>query len=91
MAAKKHSGTSWFVALLPAVSPYSLSALFCLLYLYADTMQSCLTPFKCVNKEALELYAIIFDALYGSSILSSLLSTLDITNEHGLTKSFDIS
>ena len=42
-------------------------------------MQSCLlTPFKCVNTEAIELYGIIFIALYGSLILSSPLSTLAI-------------
>ena len=33
-----------------------------------------------VLTKAIELYMIIFDALYGSSILSSPLSTLDITN-----------
>ena len=63
------------------LSSISLSALFCLLYLYADAMQPCLlTPFKCVNTEAIELYAIIFDAVYGSLILSSPLSTLDGVN-----------
>ena len=36
--------------------------------------------FKCVNIEAIGLYAIIFDGLYGSSTLSSLLSTLAISN-----------
>ena len=35
--------------------------------------------FKCVNTEAIGLYAIIFDGLYGSSTLSSLLSTLDVS------------
>ena len=35
--------------------------------------------FKCVNTEAIGLYAIIFDGLYGSSTLSSLLSTLGNT------------
>ena len=42
-------------------------------------MLSCLlTPFKGVNTEAIGLYAIIFDTLYGSLILSSPLFTLDI-------------
>ena len=37
------------------------------LYPSVDAMQSCLlTPFKGVNAEAIGLYAIIFDGLYGS-------------------------
>ena len=58
------AGTSFCtIVLLLAVSPYSLSALFCLLYRYADTMQSCLlTPFKCVNTKAIGLYTIILMA-----------------------------
>ena len=61
--------------------PYSLSDLFCFLYHYADTMQFCsclLTPFIGVNIEAIGLHTIIFDGLYRSSILSSLLFTLAI-------------
>ena len=38
--------------------------------------------FKCVNIEAIGLYAIIFDGLYGSSTLSSLLSTLVTIYRH---------
>ena len=49
---------------------------FCII-MPAEAMQSCLlAPFKCVNTKATGLYAIIFDSLYRSLILSSLLSTL---------------
>ena len=63
--------------------PYSLSSLFCFLYHYADAMQSCsclLTPFIGVNIKAIGLHTIIFDGLYRSSILSSLLFILVTTN-----------
>ena len=68
------------IVLLPAISAYSLNTLFCLLYHYTDAMQSCLLkPFKGDNTEAIWLYMIIFDGLYRSSILSSLLFTIDNT------------
>ena len=55
------------IALFPPISPYSLSALFCLLYPYVAAMQSCLlTPLKGFNTKAIALYAIIFDGLYRS-------------------------
>ena len=55
------------IALFPPISPYSLSALFCLLYHYVAAMRSCLlTPFKGFNTKAIGLYAITFDGLYRS-------------------------
>ena len=78
LIANKHSGLlALRLALLfyyqLYISIYNLLALLPSL----DAMQSCLlTPSTGVNIEAIGLYAIIFDALYGSSILSSPLFTL---------------
>ena len=64
---------------LPALSPCVLRSTLYLDFVLLYRGQSCLlTPFKGVNAETIEFYAITFDVVYTSLILSSPLFTLGI-------------